>query len=113
MKRLHEYFCLGAISLAAGTAPANRKPIAYAQILAATLATAQSLALSGQANYVVIQCEGTTSDSVRWRDDGTAPTTTVGMQLIGGQEMDYFGDLSQIQFIAAAGSPILNYTIYT
>jgi hypothetical protein len=64
-----------------------RRPLGYQQILAATLASAQSLTLptppdGSGVGYVVIQCQGTAgTDSVRWRDDGTAPTSTVGMQL--------------------------------
>lgn len=61
------------------------------------------------ANYAVIQCE---SQVVRWRDDGTNPTTTVGMRLSPGQTLNYDGDLSRLKFIEEAASAKLNVSYY-
>lgn len=91
----------------------SRTPLGYQQISAATLASATSLTVPNRGLYAVIQCEGTFgTDSVRWRDDGVAPTSSVGMILAGGQELDYIGDLATIQFIVGAGSPKLNVSYY-
>jgi hypothetical protein len=57
----------------------------------------------------LIHCE---SQAVRWRDDGTAPTATVGMRLQVGQELDYDADLTKIQFIEEVASAKLNITYY-
>ncbi len=95
----------------------SRVPRGYQQILTATLASATSLTIPTSpttAYYAVIQCEGTFgTDYVRWRDDGVAPTSTVGMILNGGQEIDTTTDLATIQFIVGAGAPILNISYYT
>jgi len=58
----------------------------------------------------VIQNNGT--GPVRWRDDGTAPTTTVGMVLPNGSELDYFGEMTALLFIAESGAPILDIDYY-
>lgn len=52
------------------------------------------------------------SQAVRWRDDGTAPTATVGMPLAVGATLQYDGDLTQIRFIEQTGSAKLNVTYY-
>lgn len=98
------------------TVSAYRRPLGYQQIVAATLVAATKLTVPApiggyNPGYAVIQCD-VASTAVRWRDDGTAPTTTVGMILSAGQELDYSGDLSMIQFIASTGSPILNVSFY-
>ena len=50
---------------------------------------------------------------VRWRDDGVAPTATVGMPLAAGQEFQYTSnDLTQINFIQQAAGAILNVSFY-
>lgn len=61
------------------------------------------------ARIAVIQAIG---QNVRWRDDGTAPSATVGMQLSAGNDILYTGDLSAIQFIEEAGGAELNIMYY-
>jgi hypothetical protein len=107
-----------AVTPSEGTVSAYRRPLGYQQITSGTLGSATNLTLPTPiANlglvpgYAIIQCEGTTS-SVRWRDDGTAPTSTIGMILSTGGELDYSGDLNKIQFILATGTPILNISFY-
>lgn len=50
--------------------------------------------------------------AVRWRDDGTAPTASVGMPLAAGVTLQYDGDLTKIQFIQNGGTAELNVTYY-
>lgn len=52
------------------------------------------------------------SQAVRWRDDNTAPTASVGMPLAAGATLQYDGDLTKIQFIEQTGSAKLNVTYY-
>lgn len=52
------------------------------------------------------------TQSVRWRDDGVAPTATVGMPLAAGTTLQYDGDLTKIQFIETAASAKLNISYY-
>lgn len=52
------------------------------------------------------------SQAVRWRDDGTAPTASVGMPLAAGVTLQYDGDLTKIQFIEQTASAIINISYY-
>lgn len=68
-----------------------------------TAVTARGGGRPGTPNFAYISCDGT---SARWRDDGTAPTATVGMPLPINTLLAYDGELGKIQFIGsgAAGS---------
>lgn len=44
-----------------------------------------------------------------WRDDGTAPTSTVGMIWPVGTPLYYAGNLGAIQFISATGTVNVSY----
>ena len=52
------------------------------------------------------------TQGVRWRDDGTAPTASVGMPLAAGVPLQYDGDLTKIKFIEQTGSAKLNISYY-
>lgn len=50
--------------------------------------------------------------NVRYRDDGTDPTSSVGMRLHAGESVWYTGDLSKLRFIEEASGAELNISIY-
>lgn len=50
--------------------------------------------------------------NVRWRDDGIAPTGSVGMPLAAGVTLQYDGDLKGIKFINNGGTAELNISYY-
>lgn len=51
--------------------------------------------------------------SVRYRDDGGAPTTAIGNLIVNGiPGIFYAGTLSKLQFIGASGSPLLDISFY-
>jgi len=52
------------------------------------------------------------TQGVRWRDDGVAPTASVGMPLAAGVSLQYDGDLTKIQFIEQTASAKLNISYY-
>lgn len=52
------------------------------------------------------------TQAVRWRDDGVAPTATVGMPLAVGVTLQYDGDLTKIQFIEQVGGAKINISYY-
>jgi hypothetical protein len=66
--------------------------------------------LACKPSIAIIVAEGA---AVRWRDDGTAPTASVGMPLATGVTLQYDGDLSQIQFIEQSASAKLNISYYS
>jgi hypothetical protein len=98
----------------------NRRPLGY-QALTVGSSTAVgfsftapqlvAVAIADNCNYAIIQ-NPHASITALWRDDGTDPTTTVGMQLRAGQELQYAGDLRAIKFIAASSEISLNISIY-
>jgi hypothetical protein len=52
--------------------------------------------------------------NANWRDDGTAPTASVGMPMLSTDPLfEYAGALQNIQFIAQTGSPVLNVSYYS
>ncbi len=79
----------------------------YQQITA--LSSAAALTVPDEARIALVQAE---SKSVRWRDDGTNPTASVGMVLDAGAAMLYDGSLSAIRFIETAASAKLNISYY-
>lgn len=87
--------------------------LGYQQI--ASLATSTGLTLPtnntnfGNPTYAIIQAE---AQAVRWRDDGTAPTASVGMTIAAGGELRYDGNLNAIRFIEVTASAKLNVSYY-
>jgi hypothetical protein len=88
----------------------------YQQITSLSSATSLTVpaknlqGLAGTPRIAIITPE---TKGVRWRDDGVAPTATVGMPLAAGVTLQYDGDLSQIQFIEQEASAKLNITYYS
>lgn len=50
--------------------------------------------------------------AIRWRDDGIAPTTTIGYPLIVGGELRYTGALAGLRVISQVAGAILNIIAY-
>ena len=61
------------------------------------------------ATMVMIQPE---SQSVRWRDDGSNPTASVGMIIAAGDILFYSGNFADIKFIESSASAKLNVICY-
>ena len=86
-------------------------PLGYGQgtvdgTTAENLVTLTGGAIPTGAIYVALQvAQAGTNVTVRYRDDGTAPTATVGMPLIPGVYFFYIGTLSAISFIGTAAGP--------
>ena len=62
-----------------------------------------------EARYATIQAE---TQNVRYRDDGTAPTASVGTILVTNSILTYAGPLSVVQFIEVAATAKLNVSVY-
>jgi len=88
------------------TADATITPLAYWQL--ATVSSAIGVP-GGGGRVALIQALGA---NVRWRDDGTDPTTTVGMRLHAGETMFYTGDLKTIKFIEETAGAEVNISVY-
>ena len=64
---------------------------------------------NGKPVFALIVAEG---QAVRWRDDLTSPSSTVGMPLAVGIPLQYDGDLTNIQFIEQVAGAKLNISYY-
>lgn len=83
--------------------------VGYQQITSLNSAVGLTVPTGG-ADVAIIAAD---TAAVRWRDDGTAPTASIGMPLSNtGSALEYSGSLSKIQFIAQTGSPVLNISYY-
>lgn len=65
--------------------------------------------LNAKPTIALITPEG---QAVRWRDDATAPTASVGMPLAVGVTLQYDGDLTKIRFIEQTSGAKLNISYY-
>jgi hypothetical protein len=80
----------------------------YQQIT--SLASSTALTVPDGTCLALIQAQG---QDVRWRDDGTDPTATVGMLLSAGESMEYdVADVAVVEFIQVAATAILNVSYY-
>jgi hypothetical protein len=83
-------------------------PLGFQQIT--SLSAATSLTVPTGANFAIIRCAG---QPVNWRDDGTAPTASVGIpMLIADPPLEYRGNLAAMQFIQTTSSATLNVSYY-
>lgn len=90
------------------TAPyVGAPPLGYQQLT--SLGSATSLTVPAGAVEALIVCE---SQTVRWRDDGTAPTASVGMPLTANTPFPYTGNLSALQIIQTTASATCNVSYY-
>lgn len=89
--------------------------LGYQQITSVSSSTALTVpskdvnGLNCKPSIAVIICE---TQAVRWRDDGVAPTATVGMPLATGTVLQYDGNLTQIRFIEQTAGAKINVAYY-
>lgn len=82
-------------------------PLGYQQITSLSAATALTVPAGATIAVVVA-----TTQAVRWRDDGTNPTATVGMPLAVGTERVFTGGLAALRFIEQTASAAINISYY-
>jgi hypothetical protein len=85
----------------------------YSQItgLAAAkgLAQGSSGSIPAGVTMALVQCE---AQPIRWRDDGTPPTATLGFLMNPGDVMTFDQRLDQLKFIEAAAGAKVNVSFY-
>lgn len=82
-------------------------PMGFQQIT--SLGSAASLTVPAGAILAEIACTG---QNVNWRDDGTAPTASIGMPLPTNTLLVYPGNLAAIQLIQTAATATCNVSYY-
>lgn len=88
-------------------------PLGYCQFTAgaaALVGTSCSGGIPARTAWAVICIE---TANIRWRDDGSAPTTTVGMPVSAGGCLYYSGTFATFQTVAQSGSPVVNISFYS
>lgn len=85
----------------------QRPPTGFQQIT--DLSSAVGLTVPAGSKFALIVPE---TQDVRWRDDGTDPTSSVGMIIAAKGTLEYAGDLDAIKFIESAASAKLNVSYY-
>lgn len=85
----------------------NWNPKGYQKITSLSSSTALTVPTGARLALIVAETQ-----AVRWRDDGTAPTATVGVPLATGTPLTYDGDLTAVRFIEQTGSAAINVSYY-
>lgn len=82
--------------------------LGYQQIT--SLSSATGLTIPAGTSKIIVT---PTTQAVRWRDDGTNPTSTVGYPLAAGSELVYTAaQKGSLKFIEQAASAVLNICYY-
>jgi hypothetical protein len=81
--------------------------LGYQQIT--SLSSAASLTVPSGATAALIVAS---TQNIRWRDDGTNPTASVGMPVLVDTYFTYDGDLNRIRFIEQSSGAVLNVSYY-
>jgi len=112
MKKIAVSLALLAMTIAPALADSGvrRVPCGYQQV-AVDSATALTIpaACDNSPTLVVITPE---AQAVRYRDDGTNPTTSVGMPMAVGQVLNYEGTISALKFISQTAGAKINALFY-
>ena len=82
-------------------------PLGFQQLTG--LSAAKGLTVPPGATFALVSPE---TQAVRWRDDGTAPTATVGMPLAVNLPPVPLANLAALQFIEQTASAVLNVSYY-
>lgn len=92
----------------AGRGDSLGKPLGYQQVTG--LSAVKTLTVPADTRIALIQPE---AQNVRWRDDGTNPTASVGMIITADSILTFDGDLSTMEFIEVAATAKLNVSYYS
>lgn len=83
------------------------QPLGYVQITSLGSATGLSPPANATIAEITVEAAG-----IRYRDDGTSPTASVGMPVAPGNSFQYAGDLTAVQFIQQTSGAIINVSYY-
>jgi hypothetical protein len=82
-------------------------PLGHQQIT--SLSSSTGLTVPDGTSFCMIQAE---TQSIRWRDDGTVPTASVGMLLAAGDTLHYTGKTKNLRIIETTASAKINVSYY-
>ena len=99
-------------SAALADSPIRLTPCGYQQITSISTAKSLTVPTTCGATPVTLARIPIEAQAVRYRDDGTAPTASVGMPMAVAASLDYTGALTKIQFIEQTSGGIVNVSFY-
>lgn len=104
---------IGQIGSVIAAAPYTPRCIGFGQLtLSASPVLLSTIAggIPNGARWATISVE---TANARFRDDGVAPTSAIGVLLVTGTlPFIYAGDLTALQLVANSGSPVVNVSFY-
>jgi hypothetical protein len=84
--------------------------LGYQQMTSVSTASAASLpSIPSNAASVLVAVE---ISGIRWRDDGTDPTSTVGIPVSAGQSLCYGNEVARFRVIGQTAGATINVTYY-
>lgn len=89
--------------------PKGWKALGYQQITNVQANAHVHFTVPAGAQCALVVCE---TQAIRWRDDGTDPTSSVGMPLAVATELFYRGELDKISMIAQVNGAVINIAYY-
>lgn len=101
-----------ALPLGESSSTDHINPLGFCPLSVSGTAVAISTCSGGvppKTTWVAISVE---AQAVRWRDDGTNPTATVGMPENAGNRLYYSGNVFNLSFIAQTGTAALDISFY-
>ncbi len=87
------------------------RPLGYCQ-LSVTTAVSPSTCPNGIPYGTLWALVCIETASVRWRDDGTAPTASIGQPTPAGNCQNFYTNFQTLQFIAQSGTATVNISFY-
>lgn len=93
----------------AGIRDAIMQPKGYVKVTGLSSAVQLSASVPSGASRCLLKVE---TQPVRWRDDGSNPTSTDGMLIDVGDEFWYTGQVKALRFIETAASATLHISFY-
>lgn len=111
------YLCLALMALALParavtiTEPANLVSLGYCQ-LSVTTVVLVSTCSGGIPLTATVAWITPENNAIRWRDDGTAPTASVGNPVAVGAQLSYAGLLASLQIVSQTGTSTVDIAFY-
>ena len=91
------------------TLPKYSSPFGYQQLTGISASVALTVPAGATWASIVVEAQG-----VRYRDDGVAPTASVGMPVSSGSQLIIYGvaEMTAIRFIQQTAGAVLNVSYY-
>lgn len=87
----------------------QRSPRGYQQLTVSSTAVSLTIPAGKRVTFALVRCS---TANVRYRDDGTDPTATVGEPLLAGEVLEYDANVAAVKFIRQSADATLDISYY-